>query len=576
MPLLRKPFSTGRVLLVLAALLMQAHVILAAEGGDLVSVPDDAAQAQAATLIREVYEQDYETAKTSADRTALAKKMIDQAARTLDDPVARFVLLRVARDMAGQAGDAETAVDAVDRIAKAYDVDAAAMKVDSLLKVAASAKSLDARKAVAEHSLALIQAALGVDDYRTVNRLMETALAAARRVRDGELVKKIMASRKEASEAVEAYAEIKKALAILDQKPTDPEANLAVGRYCALVKGDWEKGIAMLALGSDEALRTLARRELQGATSPQEQVGLADGWWTLAQSKSGPDRTALLLRGGTWYRQAKAGLSSGLARVRVDKRLEEIDKLGRSIPATRTRGLQLPEGAVLVMTFEPGTFATTAGRAYVSDLSGTNNHGLLQGGPTLLEGKAGAALKFDGVDDHILLPALRAHLVQDLKAITISVWVKPGDAKKYAFIFDVGDYHGGRRIGLNWEGGAAHYRFVLAQHRDCVSEITAQGQWRHLVARWDGSRQDLYLDGKLHHTNPSSNFTLSETTLSTETARIGGQATRHNREKWYFNGFIDEVAIFTRALSEEEIQTLHRMGSQGEPLQRTRRGKPVR
>ena len=571
-----KPLHIGRVFLTLATVVMHAHLSFAEEGDGVVPIPDEAAQAPAAALIREVYERDYRTAKTSADRTALAKKLIDQAGRTVDDPVARFVLLRVARDMAVQAGDVEIAMEAVERIVQTYDVNGVAMKVDSLLKAAAGAKSLESRKSIAEHSLALVQAALDADDYATADRLVQTALAAASRVRDSELTKKVMAWRTEVMEASQAYAEVKKSLATLNENPTDGETNLAVGRYYALAKGNWGKGIPMLALGSDEALRELAQRELKGVRSPQEQVELGDGWWALAQTKQGPEKDVLLLRAGSWYSQAKAGLSAGLTQVKVDKRLEEIDKLGRPIPTASTQHPKLLDGAVLVMTFEPDTFAASGGNAYVSDLSGAGNHGLLQGGPTPSEGKAGAGLKFDGLDDIILLPTLRAHLIQNLKAITISMWAKASDAREYGFIFDVGNQSGRTCIGLIWCGREVRYRFDLPQHRGHSSETVEGGQWRHLVARWDGNQQSLYLDGKLHHANPTSNFTLSESTVSTETARIGSQAMSSFQGRRYFNGFVDEVAIFTRALSEEEIQTLHQMGSQGETLQPTRRGKPIR
>ena len=39
-----------------------------------------------------------------------------------------------------------------------------------------------------------------------------------------------------------------------------PEANLAVGKYLCLVKGDWEWGVLMLALGNDDAFSIVAER----------------------------------------------------------------------------------------------------------------------------------------------------------------------------------------------------------------------------------------------------------------------------------------------------------------------------
>lgn len=48
-------------------------------------VPDDTAQAKARELIREIYGPQYDEAKTSAEKTALAKQMLDQAAKTKGD-----------------------------------------------------------------------------------------------------------------------------------------------------------------------------------------------------------------------------------------------------------------------------------------------------------------------------------------------------------------------------------------------------------------------------------------------------------------------------------------------------------
>ena len=47
-------------------------------------------------------------------------------------------------------------------------------------------------------------------------------------------------------------------LPVLEKQPGDPTANLAAGRYYCFVKGDWEMGIPMLALGSETALKELA------------------------------------------------------------------------------------------------------------------------------------------------------------------------------------------------------------------------------------------------------------------------------------------------------------------------------
>ncbi len=294
-------------------------------------VPDADARAEAAKLVRELFEQEYESAKTPAKQTALAEKLLEEAARSRDDATAYFVILRVARDMAVQAGDAKTALEAVDRIAGRYEVNASLMKVETLLGASANARLPDARKAVAEAAIPLIRAAIAEDDFGSATRLVRKALDLARPSRDTALVKQMVAINREVVEAGKGYAALQQARAKLEEQPTDPEANLAVGRYLCVLKGDWEKGVPMLALGSDPVLRALAIRELEQSDSPNAQAALGDAWWDFAQKKTGQEKESFLLRAGYWYQQAEASLTSALAKAKVRKRLDEIDKLGRPI-----------------------------------------------------------------------------------------------------------------------------------------------------------------------------------------------------------------------------------------------------
>ncbi|NQT14659.1 MAG: PD40 domain-containing protein, partial [Planctomycetes bacterium] len=308
-------------------------------------VPDDAAQAKARELIRQIYGPQHDEAKNSVEKTALAKKMLNEAADDRDDPANHFVLLQVARDMAVQAADANTAMAAVDQIARTYQVDAPAMKVETLFQTAANASLSEQRKAVARAAIPLIRAAREEDDYETANRLVRKALDLARRARDGALLKQMVAINKQVGESAQAYAEVAKAEAVLADNPTDPEANLAVGRYLCLTKRDWEKGIAMLALGSDAHLKALAVKELEGAASAGEQVALGDAWWDLAQTRRGKEEESLLPRAGSWYRLAQPSVA-GLVKVKIDRRLEEIGRMRMPIPDMPTQPL-LPNGWVI-------------------------------------------------------------------------------------------------------------------------------------------------------------------------------------------------------------------------------------
>ena len=318
-------FGTTAFVVIGTILVTPGEVLAQQRTNGKLPVPDAAAQADALKLIRDVYRDQWDRAQKAEEKTALANKLSAQAVKSVDDPAGRFVLLRLARDVAAQAGDAETALAAVDLIGNTYEVDVLQMQLDCLQAVAKAASGSSQIKAVAQQAFALVDAAVAADNYETARCFGELADASARRARDFPLVKKIVARMKEVEESEKAYAEYRTALDRLDEKPTDPQANLMVGRYLCLVKDDWEKGVPMLALGSDEALKAVASKELEGSASATAQVALGDGWWDLAEGTDGEAKRALLKRAAHWYRQAAPTLTQ-LLKLKVEKRIQSIEQ----------------------------------------------------------------------------------------------------------------------------------------------------------------------------------------------------------------------------------------------------------
>ena len=263
-------------------------------------VPDADAQAEPRQLVRDIYGDKYRRSETPGAKTALAREMLEAAARDKDGSASQFVLLKTAREVAAEAGDAATVLEAVDRTARTYDVNDLKMKAEALQVAARNARLPGQRKAIAKEAYALVSAASDRDDYETAGELAELAVAEARKAREHALAGKIAASMKEVQERQRAFAEYEQALAVLEKDPAEPAANLAAGRYLCLVKQDWDRGIAMLALGSDPQLKALAAGDLKPAASADEQVARGDGWWELAQTADGRDRQSLMLRAGYW------------------------------------------------------------------------------------------------------------------------------------------------------------------------------------------------------------------------------------------------------------------------------------
>ena len=127
---------------------------------------------------------------------------------------------------------------------------------------------------------------------------------------------------------------IRQAMAELKSNPTNPEANFKVGRFLCVEKGDWQRGIPLLALGSQAAWRAAAEAELTIPVTAEEFVRTGTAWWNLAQELAGPERQACLLRAGAWYREAAPALPPFSAeRQDVAARRKTIEATGGVFPA---------------------------------------------------------------------------------------------------------------------------------------------------------------------------------------------------------------------------------------------------
>ena len=339
-----------------------------------VPIPSGAALDEALKLVKDVYGDEHAKAQSSEEKTAFAEKLLQTAKATNQGTANHYAILRVAWDIATQAGDAKLAMQITDQIAGVYEVNALSAKVATVKTTGGFVRSSAQRSALAMVALALGEEAVAVDDYDSAKELAAIGLAAARKAQNWQLVKQIVARDKAVKEAAEAYARVKEALDTLENSPTDPTANQVAGEYLCLVKGDWGKGIPMLALGSGEALKTLAQKDLRGTGDPHEQVALGDGWWNLAESAEAARRSALQSRAAHWYRWALPGLS-GLAKTWAEKRLAGMSAAARS-PKEGTRA------------------ATEAGNVALTS-NGTTAAGIRKGASHLLDGVTGAQTRVE-------------------------------------------------------------------------------------------------------------------------------------------------------------------------------------
>src|SRR5436190_23219617 len=94
-------------------------------------VPDSKAQAKAENLVNDIFKEEINNAKDAEARTKLAVYLMGQGDESGEDPADRYVLYRVARDLAVQAGDTKLAHSAIDMYVSSSEVTSLVLKADA-------------------------------------------------------------------------------------------------------------------------------------------------------------------------------------------------------------------------------------------------------------------------------------------------------------------------------------------------------------------------------------------------------------------------------------------------------------
>ena len=155
------------------------------------------------------------------------------------------------------------------------------------------------------------------------------------------------------------------------------------------------------------------------------------------------------------------------------------------------------------------------------------------------------SVDFDGVDDFIQLGEPISYTQH-----TISTWVKVSDSDASKTIIDARDANDdGIRVFLT---SAEVVTYQLNTSDITSGSAISVDEWHHIVATYDGTTQKLYIDGSL-----VSSATTSQEVSVTTNAEIGSRNFSDRANE--FLGKIDELAIYDRALEEEEVTKIYRI-----------------
>jgi len=208
---------------------------------------------------------------------------------------------------------------------------------------------------------------------------------------------------------------------------------------------------------------------------------------------------------------------------------------------------QSAPGLVAAYGFNEGTGAVA------SDLSGNNLPGTLVGATWTTSGKYGKALSFNGSSSYVDLGNPAA--LQLTGSMTAEAWVRaaanPADDGQIVAKSDASGWQlkTSPDTGPHTFGARAWSTTANAQRYSTT--VRSLNTWYHVTSVYDASARTLqiYVNGVL------DNGVLNGTVPAAQTNRPVNVNIGRRTGGFYFNGVIDEVRLYNRALSQTEIQT---------------------
>jgi hypothetical protein len=209
---------------------------------------------------------------------------------------------------------------------------------------------------------------------------------------------------------------------------------------------------------------------------------------------------------------------------------------------TKDTSAVIPAGLVAAYGFNEGTGAT------VADVSGNNNNGTISGATWTTQGRYGSALSFNGINSVVRIAS--AASLNLASAMTLEAWVKPTAPQsgwRTIMQHEVDAYflNASNDNGPLLPSGGGTFNGTVAY----VSGSTANpvNAWTHVALTYDGATLRLYVNDNLAASQPRTGSIQT----NSNPLWIGGNSPYGE----YFQGMIDEVRVYNRALSQAEIQT---------------------
>jgi sulfatase modifying factor 1 len=227
-------------------------------------------------------------------------------------------------------------------------------------------------------------------------------------------------------------------------------------------------------------------------------------------------------------------------------RLRSGGQTTNSDPATLT---------VVPASIQSGLLAWYPFNGNANDASGNGNNGVING-VTLTADRSGnpnSAFSFDGVNDYVAVPD-SASLRSITNAITIAVWAKPSAWSGNWIPLLCKGQSGGFQVQywMEFANHSGNWLNVLGNLYVVINNLPALGVWQHYALTYDRNFFIYYQNG-VELGRAAYSQVLPSNTYQMEIGRdVPGSVE-------FFNGAMDDVRIYNRALSASEVQQLYNL-----------------
>ncbi len=201
--------------------------------------------------------------------------------------------------------------------------------------------------------------------------------------------------------------------------------------------------------------------------------------------------------------------------------------------------------------FEEGAGETAA------DSSGNGHDGTLLGDPKRVKGKFGQALEFDGVDDLVDTE----YIADDQNgAWTVMCWAQLTGANPHGgYRLLAGRSNGTPQLWVHDTDNGLTMHKTENDFQECLGKTIIPEEWTHLAGTFDGTTIKLYVNGVEEETMKPAGDPI----VNIYSVQIGGFDDTLHGGGWkgcWTNAVIDEVALFSAALTGNEIKSIMNSG----------------